>query len=105
MAEVTGIMVNSGTMMNAKLCGHSWGLSPNIVLKATPTALGPSANSIIRRFCLSASCRGQEATPRLGRPVATVIGPVGNSHATKRLGRHVAGVFGTEPMDERPRDR
>ena len=29
-ADVTGIMVNSGTMMKAKCCGHSWGLSPNM---------------------------------------------------------------------------
>ena len=30
MAEVTGIMVNSGSMMKAKCCGSTRGFSPNM---------------------------------------------------------------------------
>ena len=60
-------------------------------LKRTPTAIG-SANIIIRRFCLSASCRGAKGTPRLEGAVASVLAPVGNSHALARFSRHVRSM-------------
>ena len=73
MADVTGIMVNSGTMMKAKLCGHSWGLSPNMgSSKKRETAvdgqIGPIAAFVYPRHDAGQNRHAGKGAGRFRRP-------------------------------------
>ena len=119
MAAVAGIMVNSGTMMKANFCGHSWGLSPNIGFRLFQAAafrwdrLGALSVCLAHRapenvFTLRADTCSRPIIPILGfvhlrhsmvrirqhegHPVATGIGRVAKSHATGGAARNAVGA-------------
>ena len=95
MAEVTGIMVNSGTRIRAKGCGTSW------VCRQTWVFSGCGIFATVPALCPPAPCRSRKRLEcRVNGRFS--IPPVANLWANKRRYLHFEGTTCLEPLVNAP---